>query len=376
MPALRPCELVYGNTFYSVLNPLAVAFDHVTVIPTDPLTNIDNDPTWGVYGPDGKNISLAAYRRGPHQDRVGQSQHMEFGQRAWVPADGCTRIYVGVQMSHHGHFLLTSLARFWPLLRLTDRNFKLIYHGNYDIETVCRHVPVAAAALEAFGLTPDHFVRPMEQTCFEQLYIPAPSFEETNSSHRVHGEVGEKIGSFLKQGRTLRSFSNPVMFSKAKLVSGVGRIANEHEIADCLARKGVEILHPEDLPLVEQIEVFDAAPAVISYAGSALHTSLLAANPTTIIGLGANSSVVSSHILIDTIKGNDAAYFYPAHIRASGAGSTFAAEYRVDDPPGVADAIMRRVDAMTGWRARLRRAARRGDPLRGLDFPGAQSVWP
>jgi hypothetical protein len=277
---------------------------------------------------------------------------------------------------HHGHFLLTSLARFWPLLKLDDRNIRLVYHGDQDIETICNHLPVAEATLQAFRLTPDHFFRPMEPTAFQRLYIPAPSFEETNCAHQVHSDVGELVGRHLKNGHTSRSFNNPVMFSKEKLVSGVGRIANENEITEYLSQKGIDILYPEQLSLAEQIDVFESAPAVISYAGSALHTSLLASKPATIIGLNLGTVMGSSQILVDALKRNDSTYFYPSEAREMPPGETFSAAMRVDDPIAVADTLLREIDIKTGWRARLKRLGHKPNPLKALAFPGVQSLWP
>ncbi|WP_082515380.1 MULTISPECIES: glycosyltransferase family 61 protein [unclassified Methylobacterium] len=376
MSALSKCSAIHGNIFYSAINPLAVAFENALVSPRNPLISFDDDHKWGVYTSSGANISLAAYRRGPHQDRVGQSQTINLAAESTVNTGECMHIYIGPQIFHHGHFLLTSLSRLWPLLKIPHRNFKLIYHGDHDIKTICDHIPIANATLKAFGLSPEHFIRPIAPTVFEQLFIPAPSFEETNSAHQIHSDVGTKIGKFLKSGQSLRAFMRPVMLSKTKLASGVGRFSNEDEITNVLSRKGVEIIYPETLSLAEQINVFETAPAVVSYAGSALHTSLLTEKSATIIGLNLGEVMGSSQILVDALKGNNAEYFYPTHTRKSFSGTTFAATLRVDDPIGVADAILREIDLKTNWRARLKNFNRKLDPLKSLAYPGVQSLWP
>lgn len=376
MPVLQKCSALHGNVFYSFVNPLAAAFDEAIVFPRNSLISYDSDAHWGVYESNGTNISLAAYRRGPYQDRVGQSQWIEPIANTRIEENGLTYIYIGPQIMHHGHFLLTSLARIWPLLKLSDRNIRLVYHGDQDIETICRHIPIADATLKAFQLTSEHFLRPMEPTTFQRLYIPAPSFEETNSAYRVHSDLGAAVGQHLKIGHTSRVFTNPVMFSKTKLASGVGRFTNEDEITDYLSRKGVDIIYPEQLSLAEQVDVFETAPAIISYAGSALHTSLLASKPATIIGLNLGNTMGSSQILIDALKRNDSTYFYPSQARETSPVETFSAALRVDDPIAVADTLLREIDAKISWRTRLKRLGRKPDPLKMLSYPGVQSLWP
>ncbi len=376
MSVLRRCDAIHGNVFYSAVNPLAVEFENALVFPRNHSVSFDSDENWGVYANNGANISLAAYRRGPHQDRVGQSQQINFPSKTEVYAADCIHIYVGPLIFHHGHFLLTSLARLWPLLKVSDRNVRLIYHGDHDIQTIYQQIPIANAAIKAFDLTPEHFVRPVVPTIFERLFVPAPSFEETNSAHQIHSDVGTLIGRFLKKDQILPVFPRPVMFSKEKLVSGVGRISNEDEITDRLSQRGVEVLYPETMTLTEQLCVFETAPAVVSYAGSALHTSLLAETPATIIGLNLSSVMGSSQILIDALKKNDATYLYPIHTRQSLSSTTFAAELRVDDPVATSDAILREIDLKTNWRVRLRKLGRKPDLSKCLAYPGVQSLWP
>lgn len=376
MPTLRTCDLVHGNAFYSAINPLAGAFESATLVPKQQFALLDHDPDWGIYDKAGSNISLAAYRRGPYQDRVGQSQRLNGSLSVRPAAEECTYMYIGPLSMHHGHYLLTSVARLWPLIKLNDTNIKLVFHGDHDIQTYCKHLPVAAATLRAFNLSPDNFFRPVEPTRFGKLYIPAPSFEETNSAHRIHGDVGTIIGRSLPRSSAARTYSHPVIFSKARLTSGVSRILNEDKIIEHLVRKGMEVIYPETLSLGDQIDIFERAPAIVSYAGSALHTSLLAERSSKIIGLNLNSTMASSQILIDFLKGNDSSYFYPNGTVMPSEDPAFAQDFHIDDPVAVADEILRQIDAKLGLRARLRRMVGRPAPEDRLAYPGVQSLWP
>lgn len=73
-----------------------------------------DEPHWGIYDRAGHLVDAAAYHRGPGKTLVGQSRWLDRAASRAGDAPDETYIYGGILIEHFGHFLLSSVSRFWP----------------------------------------------------------------------------------------------------------------------------------------------------------------------------------------------------------------------------------------------------------------------
>lgn len=301
----------------------------------------EQDPDWGVYDRHGRLIEAAAYRRGPGPNLLGQQPRLDFDVEdlPWAPDEDY--VYVGHLIQHYGHFLLSGLARLWPLERL--QGTRLLAHGPGDV----RHwftAPYLAPLLWHAGIRREQFADPREPVRVRRLTVVRPSFEEHNFAHLAYGDTTRRIGRALLEGKTLGE-GPPVYLSKTALTRGVQRFVNEPDLQERLAKAGVEIVHPERLSLSEQAALFATRPAVAGALGSALHTGVLAPGAAHVIGVSASPEVNSNFTLADRASGARATYLHFPCETADEPGFDLGLRWR--DPVASAEDILRAIDH--GW---------------------------
>jgi len=167
-------------------------------------------------------------------------------------------------------------------------------------------------AREIFGalqIEPRDLVVFNKPTLLRRLRVPRPAVEEQSFVHRIFGEIGSQIGQAL---RICGGAKRDQIFylSKSRLDGGITKIVGESVIDECMAEMGVLVVHPQELPFVDQIRLFASARAIIGSVGSALHTSLFVETPPRIVAFTAMNSINANYALIDKVKGVDATYLY------------------------------------------------------------------
>ena len=184
-------------------------------------------------------------------------------------------LYGGIWFDHYGHFLLETLARAWHLADLAG---PVVFHrapdrpGGQIASTMTRWQVELVSAL--FG-TPSriHFVtRPME---FEELVVAEAGcvLGERCTTHQAAAlaTIGARITA---TSPTTVRLGRMLWLSRSSLTRGC--VVGEREFEAELATAGFEVIHPETMPLSDQIRAFDEAQIVAGFTGSAFHTALLA----------------------------------------------------------------------------------------------------
>jgi hypothetical protein len=124
-------------------------------------------------------------------------------------------------------------------------------------------------------------------------------------------------------------------------------VINEEEVADRLARAGVEIVFPETLPLEEQLALFQTR-RVIGMVSSSLHLSALGVRPCDMLCLTREAALDSSFAILDRVKGNRTRYLAPdppMEYLGPAPGGWFAQQCRIREPVAVAESLLRALDA-------------------------------
>jgi hypothetical protein len=312
-------------------------------MPKEPTIIYDLDHNWGVYDLSGRLVEAAAYRRGPGPTYVGQSLTLDRGQIKAATAPEQTYIYCGPEHAHFGHFLLSTLPRFWQMRAGRLLPAKILCHLDVDAE-VWLSVPFVRQIFSALGLTASDFVRFTEPTIIPELIIPAPSFEEASFGSVAFRSLCTDIYKSLHHLKR-SSTSKPAYLSKENLTQGVRRIVNEDIVTNFLAMEGVDIFLPEQLSVSEQLQLFQDRRVIAGSVGSALHSSIFAPSVPAIIGLSASHIISASFPIIDMLTGADATYVYPdSGVTELNADSSFMSLYRLDQPLEVAANLMRIIE--------------------------------
>ena len=296
---------------------------------------------WGIFDHGGRFVGLAGSFRGPgHQAHLTSPIMPLRHDRIADRAPDARYIYGGPLHGHYGHFLLSTLSRYWPLLESTDRDIKILCHPMADLAALFA-LPFVAEIFAALGLAREHFVSFDRPTLIAELVIPGPAFEETGFAYRVFGQFCHHIGDILTDGMPASPGDTPVYMSKSRLPSGVGRIVNEEEFSDRLSRAGFDIVHPETLPLGQQIRLYRDRPQIAGLTGSSLHTSLFSTGRS-IVGLSYVNTLLTSYAMIDLLGGGRGMYVYPdGEIDLLPRTENFHLEYRLTDVAGTAEQFIR-----------------------------------
>ena len=311
------------------------------------------DTPWGIYDHGRKFFLPAGTFRGPDVIAPGTVLVMprSYDTISNVAPDA-SYVYAGWLHGHYGHFLLSSLSRFWATASFADRNTKILYHGPETAEQLFEK-PFFSAIFSALDIGVDRFVSFSEPTIIRSLTIPAPSFEESSFVHRNFASFGSELGQAIMGSTPRRPSERPVYLSKTKVTRGIGRLLNEIDLIDILEREGIDIIHPEQSSLPEQIADLHDRTVVVGLTGSAMHTSIFTPGRS-IIGICYTNSILSNYHLLDKANGNDAHYYHPHEdIDREAATAEFQLNYRLKDPRKTAGELLRIVETVVKRRQSL-----------------------
>ena len=303
-------QAIYSNEIEFRRSQPAVEIRYGAVyMPTTDVVMWELDPTWGLYDEDGILIDAAAYYRGAGKNLVGQSERIAVPKGDLEVAPPERYIYGGNLIFHFGHFLLSSLSRFWIGTRLNLRDYIFVCHGAGNPDGWWSHGYVRDI-FQAVGLTRENFVTFRRPTRIPEIMVPRPAAEEHNFVHQIYAEWCHIVGRGLWQNDNLPTDDTPVWLSKTKLTSGVQGLRNEDELVDHLARHGMEIAHPQELSVKEQVGFYATRRSVAGMVGSALHTSVLWPPRTRMIGVEVNDTIVSNYAITDRANRNRVQYLH------------------------------------------------------------------
>ena len=340
-PALRDDPLIWGEARIDEGAPAVERHCDVAFLPLDPAVWFEDDPRWGVYGADGALIDAAAHRVGPDAQLKGQSPTLAFDFEALPERVGDEAlIYGGPINPHYGHFLCSTLSRLWIVARDGLQGRRVVFHCAEKPADLLQDRPFVADIFGALGLTPDDMVFLKRPTRLDRLVAPRPSFREQAFASRAYLHIADRVGRALA-GHLPEDRAAPVYLSKTRLPNGVGRMIDEPLIEEVLRGGGVEIVHPERLPLSEQIGLFRRRRVVAGNAGSQFHTAVFAPGRSRNVCLCARSAVNSNAVMFDRLRDQATLYLHAGEphkeiFRQDG----FLAQTRFAEPRRVAEALL------------------------------------
>lgn len=265
--------------------------------------------------PDGEQILGAVYDR--EGSLIGPSQRARPGlrwrgnpRRVDLASIGDIRhlpgrTFFGGQLGHvFGHVLLETLPRFW---RPHD-------YGAYDRvvlyptaepseplavpELVLQVLELAGVSGDRIHVVEDHPVR------FEHLdLVPSPIRLVKAVDPRmlsVFDRIADRVEPDVGQ------VPGPMVYLSRRRLEDRRRATNEDEIEMIMADQGLEVVHPQELPLAEQIAMARRATLIAGCDGSALHVALFARPGTKLLAL--DSRPTPNQVLIGWARGLDSVH--------------------------------------------------------------------
>lgn len=197
-----------------------------------------------------------------------------------------TWLYGGHWMNHFGHFLTETLPSLWYEGEVRGVVFHPFVFGSEILDWQVR-------AVDLLGLSPERIVITGERpVSVENLVTAARPYVANGYARPEAVAVWERMVDAAR-GRVAFA-SGPVFVSRAllhqRLAEG-GRLPkraadNELEVDELFASAGFRVLHPETVPIEEQIAAVADAELVIGPSGSALHLAAFAGPGTTVVEMG------------------------------------------------------------------------------------------
>jgi capsular polysaccharide biosynthesis protein len=297
-----------------------------------PLTN---DGKWGVYDQSGTAIENAFNFRGRGRSPIRQSLEIEVPANLQAAADE-EIIYVGTLYPHFGHFITTTLSRFWYVQQQPEKaRLRLLYHDAVGPERVFLKSYVAQI-FRAMDLDIGNFIRFEAPTLLRgQVILPEPAFRENFGAYETLVPCARRIGERII-GAVGTPSDVPLYISKSRMQGGLRGIANETELEETLAERGVVIFHPEQHSFEEQLKVLARHRVVIGSVGSAFHSLIFLSGPRRIVGINQIEALNSNFLILDEAAGHDATYVYATAIEEIGKDSRFQRAFHLSSAREIA----------------------------------------
>jgi capsular polysaccharide biosynthesis protein len=210
-------------------------------------------------------------------------------------------LYLGQALDHYGHFLTDSMARMWAALNVRLPCVMLDMSrlsGRYSSEIL------AALHLSV--------VSPTAPTIYRTVWVPYPAFTRHGQPAPEADAAHLRVTAALYHPDRPKRWVKPVFLSRSRLTSMMRSTDAETEAAleQTIAEAGFEIVHPETLPLAEQIAIFNESPTIVGMLGSAFHTALFSRHDYRgrVVVLTWSHKVPICYKNVDTLKGYTAHY--------------------------------------------------------------------
>lgn len=308
--------------------------ENAIYMPSSTKVYVDRDPHWGIYTEAGELVAEAAYERMAHRELVGQSRSLDLTGIDIVDGPFQEMVYAGPIVAHYGHFILASLARLWAI----DDSRPALFHSFPPIfDHGARFIVEMIAAV---GLTRDNAFSFDCPTRIRRLFVPEPSIVEQCYTTPAYSATAAKVGA--KIPTTERFGRKDFYISKARMNSGVICLADEEVVERAFQTAGFEIVHPETLPLADQVSLFRSARTVVGTVSSAFHTAALAPEATgRHVLFDYTRTPNANYRLLDIGIQADVSYYSISDYVTPGEKDRFLVHYKANDIEALAKAMVR-----------------------------------
>ena len=222
-----------------------------------------------LYDRDGVRIDetvtwTAGKRRGPAPDRI------ESPKDAAVVAGPV--VFGGLlPKAHFGHVLLEMFTRMWAHdAGHADASIPIVHftHSQRTLESFeQRLIDAAFDAPQPRRIPVDRPLHLREVIAPSQAIILGQPMDPAVLP--LYDRVRQNIAGRVTADAT------PLYLSRSRIRQDLRRTLGETTLEERLQRRGIRVIHPQELPLEEQIAAVASASTVVGLAGSALHLTVL-----------------------------------------------------------------------------------------------------
>lgn len=196
---------------------------------------------------------------------------------AEMPTYDTPLLYLGFLHPAYGHFLLEVMS-FWWLLAERAADFDRFLVHVHDPKVLDKaHIKACLAAL---GIDREQIVFFDRPTRLRSVTVPAPSVQLNSHIHTAYRDFVGKLGAALGADEA-RPTDQPLYVSRSGLAFGKDKYRGEEKIEAYLEQKGARVIHPQKIPFVEQVRIFNAHRRVMGTIGSGMHNIVLSRNAKT-----------------------------------------------------------------------------------------------
>lgn len=235
-------------------------------------------------------------------------------------------LYGGHWMHHFGHYMVETLTSLWPDRAALEADLGgvdgLVFHRFTKLETTHDWQEVLLDATGWGGL-PIHVVD-AEDTRVERLVVPGRSLALNGWAAPEAAALWRRIAANVEAAhpdrvRTAGDGERRVYLSRARFAHrehANGRPVRvpldfEDAVDAMMARRGFEVVHPETLPIADQVLAVSRADVLVGRPGSQLHLSIYAPPTARVLTLGDARSPkepMPAQRVLDTVTGQAAAF--------------------------------------------------------------------
>jgi capsular polysaccharide biosynthesis protein len=211
-----------------------------------------------------------------------------------------TVMFGGHLMNHYGHFLLESMSRLWARDLHPDLKIVFTRPGQW------RSPPAYwADIVDSLNLR-DRIKIIDKPTLLRKVVCPLPTITYRRSVSALVDEPHLAVADALRNS-VRREWHRPVYLTRSGLSDLLRKYDAEPELEAELAAIGFDIVRPEELPLAEQISIFEQAPLVVGTVGSAMHTALFSRSRGSLAVLNWGRGF-ENYLLVDGVKSHSSFY--------------------------------------------------------------------
>lgn len=222
----------------------------------------------------------------------------------------------------YGHYLLEAL----PRLMLLDR-----VPAGIEIVTSIPRSKTVEALIDGLGIDQTRVRYYREPLFCRRAYLPERLVRLNRFIHPLAREAFSRMG---RLGVSSSPTPERVFISRARI--GRRRLVNEAAIEAIFAGHGFHIVHPELLPIEEQIALFGKAAMIAGLGGSAMHNTVFSPPETKVLLVSSLDWFVKTDVLISQRDGQLGYVFGRTSDNADDAGDR---TWRVD-PAAVEAAVV------------------------------------
>jgi capsular polysaccharide biosynthesis protein len=236
---------------------------------------------WGcLYSATGEKIAASERFGGQFGDRAiaRNPERTEIDQA--LPVLAGTSMYLGHWMGrHYGHFLLETLSAAWAVRQIADVDH-FVFHP-FLPEFGTDIPPYATPFLEPQGVDMDKLVILDGSKRLERVAIPE---RLTKINYQIHRRMRDVYAAIREHAGVDPDSPRRVFLSRARLPANRQRIS-EPAVEDLFRARGFAIVHPQELPIDEQVRIWAGCDVLAGFSGSGMHNAVFCRPETRVIDL-------------------------------------------------------------------------------------------